>query len=87
MASFKLVEFKKSVRTSLDKEYVPVIYLFFGRTKYNCETGWPVCSLSSLSKIIENVINNRVVNFPDDNKNFRKTKFGSRKNIVLKQHY
>ena len=41
----------------------------------------PVCSLSPLSKIIEKVINNRMVNFLDDNEIFSKTQFGFRKNM------
>ena len=41
----------------------------------------PVCSLSPLSKIIEKVINNRMVNFLDDNNIFSKTQFGFRKNM------
>ena len=41
----------------------------------------PVCSLSPLSKIIEKVINNRMVNFLEDNELFSKTQFGFRKNM------
>ena len=41
----------------------------------------PVCSLSPLSKIIEKVINNRMVDFLDDNDIFSMTQFGFRKNM------
>ena len=41
----------------------------------------PVCSLSPISKIIEKVINNRMVNFLDDNNIFSETQFGFRKNM------
>merc|ERR1739842_6383 len=39
----------------------------------------PVCSLSPLSKIIEKVINNRMVDFLDDHEIISKTQFGFRK--------
>ncbi|CAL4158607.1 unnamed protein product, partial [Meganyctiphanes norvegica] len=39
----------------------------------------PVCSLSPLSKIIEKVINNRMVHFLDDFNILSKTQFGFRK--------
>ena len=41
----------------------------------------PVCSLSPLSKIIEKVINNRMVDFLNDNNIFSDTQFGFRKNM------
>ena len=41
----------------------------------------PVCSLTPISKIIEKVINNRMVNFIDDNNIFSETQFGFRKNM------
>ena len=41
----------------------------------------PVCSLSPLSKIIEKVINNRMVDFLDDHEIISKTQFGFRKKM------
>ena len=41
----------------------------------------PVCSLSPLSKIIEKVINNRMVNFLEEHEILSKTQFGFRKNM------
>ena len=41
----------------------------------------PVCSLSPLSKIIEKVVNNRMVDFLDDFNIFSNTQFGFRKNM------
>jgi len=41
----------------------------------------PVCSLSPLSKIIEKVINNRMVDFLNDNNILSATQFGFRKNM------
>ena len=41
----------------------------------------PVCSLSPLSKIIEKVINNRMIDFLEDYDIFSKTQFGFRKNM------
>ena len=41
----------------------------------------PVCSLSPLSKIIEKVVNNRMVDFIHDLNIFSKTQFGFRKNM------
>ena len=46
----------------------------------------PVCSLSPLSKIIEKVINNRMVDFLDDHEIISKTQFGFRKKWALRQH-
>ena len=40
-----------------------------------------MCSLSPLSKIIEKVINNRMVNFLEEHKILSKTQFGFRKNM------
>ena len=40
----------------------------------------PVCSLSPLSKIIEKVINNRMVNFLEEHEILSNTQFGFRKN-------
>ena len=41
----------------------------------------PVCSLSPISKIIEKVVNNRMVDFIEDQEIFSKTQFGFRKNM------
>ena len=41
----------------------------------------PVCSLSPLSKIIEKVINNRMVNYLEEHKILSETQFGFRKNM------
>ena len=46
----------------------------------------PVCSLSPLSKIIEKVINNKMVDFLDDHEIISKTQFGLRKKWALGQH-
>ena len=41
----------------------------------------PVCSLSPISKIIEKVVNNRMVDFIEDQEIFSNTQFGFRKNM------
>ena len=55
------------------------IYKNGNKTKVNNYR--PVCSLSPISKIIEKVINNRMVDFLDDHEILSKTQFGFRKNM------
>ena len=55
--------------------------IFKGGEKDKVNNYRPVCSLSSLSKIIEKVIANRMVNFLEDSDILSKTQFGFRKNM------
>ena len=55
--------------------------IFKGGEKDKIKNYRPVCSLSCISKIIEKVIANRMVNFLEDSDILSKTQFGFRKNM------
>ena len=55
--------------------------IFKSGDKKNASNYRPVCSLSPFSKIIEKVINNRMVTFLDEHEVLSKIQFGFRKNM------
>ena len=55
--------------------------IFKGGDKYKINNYRPVCSLSTLSKIIEKAISNRMTNYLEDSNIFSDTQFGFRKNM------